>query len=106
MEISYNILIPKADGAKNYNALNPTLNTRIDWSESEIYLVLDFVNEYLWFIIIVVVFFALIYTWIKIITNEESEKTTVIKDFVYGIAWWLLVAIFSYAVVRIIINFL
>lgn len=85
--IAYNIIMPKAEaGLKNYNALNPTLTTRIEGSENEIYLAIDFINQYLRFLIIIVVFFAIIYMGIRVIVNPEAEKTSVIKNFVLGIA--------------------
>ncbi len=100
---AYNVHIPEASSANsNYKA---SLNVRVDGSESEIYKLINFINEYLRFFIIWAAFFALIYAWLKLIFSN-SDQTTTIKDIAINVWVGFLLAIFSFAIISIIVNLL
>lgn len=66
---------------------------------------IDFINENLRFIIGVVLFAAVLFAGYKL-TTSKSEGLTKAKDILIGGGVGILVAIFSYLLVRIIVNLL
>ncbi len=97
---AYNVHIPESNESKNYQA---PLNARVDGSESEIYKLINFANEYLRFFILWAAFFAVIYAWLKIIFSTW-DQTTSIKDIAINAWVWFLLAILSFAVISIVVN--
>lgn len=85
-----------------------TWPTRVTWMESDLYNFIGVLNEYLWFTITVISFGALLYAGFKLITTRDgqAEGLTATLNVVKGGAIGIMLAVFSYLIVRLIINLL
>lgn len=84
-----------------------TWPTQIQADESTLFDTIQTVNRYLWFFIWAVCMGVLIFWWIKLITaNGDSAKMKEANKLIMWAIIWIFIAVFSYALVRIIINLL
>lgn len=76
--------------------------------ESDLYNFIGVLNQYLWFTITVISFGALLYAGFKLITtrNWQAEGLTTTLNIIKGGAIGIMLAVFSYLIVRLIINLL
>ena len=84
-----------------------TWDPQIQWDESTFFETIKLINSYLRFSIWVICMGVLVYWWIKLITAQGDPAK--MKEANKLLMWALiaiLVAIFSYAIVRIIVNLL
>lgn len=81
--------------------------TQVEWDESNIFDLIQKINTYLRFSIWVICMWVLIYWWIKLITAQgDPAKMKEANKLLMWALIGILVAIFSYAIVRIIVNLL
>lgn len=84
-----------------------TWPTQIQADESTLFDTIQTVNSYLWFFIWAVCMGVLIFWWIKLITaNGDSAKMKEANKLLMWAIVWIFISVFSYALVRIIINLL
>lgn len=84
-----------------------TWETQVQWDESTIFDLIQKINSYLRFSIWVICMWVLIYWWIKLITGQgDPAKMKEANKLLMWALIGILVAIFSYAIVRIIVNLL
>lgn len=84
-----------------------TWPTQINADEWTIFEVIQTINKYLRFSIWAICMWVLIFWWIKLITAQWDQAK--MKEANKLLTWaliWILIAIFSYAIVRIIVNIL
>lgn len=96
--------VPPSQGQEDVIVTGPTL---IQWDESTLFDTIQTINTYLRFSIWVICMWVLIYWWIKLITAQWDQAK--MKEANKLLMWALvgiLVAIFSYAIVRIVVNLL
>jgi len=97
-----NVDVPDSNRDQDVNIAWPTT---IQGEEKHIFILIQKINDYLWFSIAAICFGLLIYAWVKLMSaswNEEEMKKSN-KLLTWAIIW-LIVAIVSYAVVRLIVN--
>ena len=81
--------------------------TQIQWDESTFFNTIQTINSYLRFSIWAICMGVLIYWWIKLITAQwDPAKMKEANKLLMWALIGILVAIFSYAIVRIIVNLL
>lgn len=85
-----------------------TWPTRVQWNETEIYDFIWLINEYLWFTITVITFAAVLYAGFKLITSTwgSDEGIATLLNVLKWIWVWVFLSVFSYLLVRLIINLL
>ena len=96
--------VPSSQGQDDVMVTGPT---QIEWDESTLFSTIQTVNKYLRFAIWVVCMWVLIFWWIQLITAQGNDAK--MKEGIKLLMWaliWILIAIFSYALIRIIINLL
>ena len=75
--------------------------------ESTVYELIQIINSYLWFSIWAISMGVLIFWWIKLITAQwDPAKMKEANKLLMWALIGILVAIFSYAIIRVIINLL
>ena len=80
---------------------------QIQSDEWTLFETIQIINTYLWFSLGAICMGVLIFWWIKLITAHGD--TTKMKEANTLLMWaliWILIAIFSYAIIRIIVNIL
>lgn len=96
--------VPSSQGQDDVMVTGPT---QIEGDESTLFSTIQTINTYLRFTIWVVCMWVLIFWWIQLITAQGNEGK--MKEGNKLLMWaliWILIAIFSYALIRIIINLL
>jgi len=84
-----------------------TWPTRIQADESTVFSFIQLINDYLWFFMWAVAFWVLVYGGIKLITAQwDPEKMSSANRLLLWAGIGIVIVIFSYAVVRLIINLL
>jgi hypothetical protein len=94
--------VPESNWQEDFQVTWPTT---IQSNESTLFWIIQVVNKYLRFSLWAVTMWVLIYWWISLITaqwNEEKMKKAN-KLLLWSLVW-ILICIFSYAVVRLIVN--
>ena len=87
--------------------VNLVWDTRIQTDESTIFDIIQTINMYLRFSIWAICMGVLIFWWIKLITASwDPAKMKEANKLLMWALIWILIAIFSYVIVRIIINLL
>ena len=67
--------------------------------------VLSKANQYLWFAFGVIALGILVYAWFKLITAKGDEKEMKkLWSTLLGLVIWLFIAIFSYLIIKLIVN--
>jgi len=84
-----------------------TWPTQIQGDESTFFETIQIINKYLRFSIGAICMGVLIYWWIKLMTasGDDAKMKEANKLLMWALIW-ILIAIFSYALVRIIVNLL
>ena len=97
--------IPPSDGFKDIAEQWPQ---HINGKSNLIYDYIQVTNEYLWFSIIIISFGAIVWLWVKLMINPigSDEWKTALKNTILGAAFGIIIAMISYALVRITINFI
>jgi hypothetical protein len=81
--------------------------TQIQADEWTFFQTIQTINKYLWFSIWAISMWVLIFWWIKLITAQwDSAKMKEANKLLMWALIGILIAIFSYAIVRIIVNLL
>jgi hypothetical protein len=84
-----------------------TWPTQIQWDESTFFETIQIINKYLRFSIGAICMWVLIFWWIKLMTAQwDAAKMKEANKLLMWALIWILIAIFSYAIVRIIVNLL
>ncbi len=96
--------VPSSQGQEDVIVTGPT---QIQADESTLFETIQTINQYLWFFMGAICMGVLIYWWIKLITaqGDEAKMKEANKLLVWALVW-ILIVIFSYAIVRIIVNLL
>lgn len=97
-----NVQVPNQNWDGDVNIDWPTT---VQWEEKHIFVLIQRVNEYLRFSIAAICFGILVYAWVKLMSKNESEEES--KKTWKLLSWaliWIVIAIVSYAVVRLIVN--
>lgn len=71
--------------------------------------VIDYIKlttEYLWIAMIVLLFALLVWTGFKIMTQPWSESKGILKQWLWAAGIGLAIVLFSYTIVRLVINLL
>ncbi|MCX6824819.1 MAG: hypothetical protein NTY80_01215 [candidate division SR1 bacterium] len=96
--------VPPSQGQQDVIVTGPTL---VQGSESTIFNIIQTINKYLWFSIGAICMGVLIFGGIKLITAQgDQAKMKEANKLLMGALIGILIAIFSYAIVRIIVNLL
>ena len=96
--------VPSSQGQEDVVVTGPT---QVQWDEWTFFETIQTVNKYLWFSIWAVCMWVLIFWWITLMTAQWDEaKMKQANKLLMWALIWILIAIFSYALVRIIINLL
>ena len=96
--------VPPSQGQEDVIVTWPT---QIQWDESTFFETIQIINKYLRFSIWAICMGVLIFWWIKLIT--ASWDPAIMKEANKLLMWaliWILIAIFSYTIIRIIVNLL
>ncbi len=82
-----------------------TQTARVYWDQNDVTSIMNLVNKYLWFFLWVVAMIVLVIAWIKLITARWDEKEMkTVNNLILGLVVWVIIAIFSYLLVRLIAN--
>lgn len=96
--------VPSSQGQEDVIVTGPT---QIQPDESTLFETIQTINKYLWFSIGVICMGVLIFGWIKLITAQgDAAKMKEANKLLMWALIGILIAIFSYALVRIIVNLL
>lgn len=96
--------VPSSQGQEDVIVTGPT---QIQPDESTLFEIIQTINKYLWFSIGVICMGVLIFGWIKLITAQgDAAKMKEANKLLMWALIGILIAIFSYALVRIIVNLL
>jgi len=96
--------VPSSQGQEDVMVTWPT---QIQGDESTLFDTIQTINQYLRFFIWAVSMGVLIFWWIKLITAQwDPAKMKEANKLLMWAIVWIFIAIFSYALVRIIINLL
>lgn len=96
--------VPSSQGQEDIMVTWPT---QIQWDESTLFQTIQTINKYLRFSIWVVCMGVLIFWWIKLITAQwDQAKMKQANKLLMWALIWILIAILSYALVRIVVNLL
>lgn len=99
---SINISIPNNHAQPDVAVL---WSTNIERTESNLFDIINWINDYLWFGIWVICLWALVYGWFGLISSQWSEdKMKKANKILLWALVWILISILSYAIVRLIVN--
>lgn len=97
------VILPSAGWNKDMQAIVRTGTVDSKWDD--ILWFINLANQYLWFILWVVAFWVLVYAGFKLITARWDEKE---MKKLWGTLMWivigLFIAIFSYLIIRLVLN--
>lgn len=96
------LTLPGTHGSKDLNVPQTRVTSNADF----VYRYIQLANEYLWFAMVVVAFAVFVWMGYKLITNEagtDSAKQTLKNGFV-ALSAGVVIVLFSYTVVRLVIN--
>lgn len=66
---------------------------------------IDFVNEYLWFFLGILIMAYLIWAWIELFSAEgREEPLNKANKFIVYLVVWIILSMLSYAMVRVLVN--
>lgn len=78
---------------------------QVEATQGDFYGVISKANQYLWFAFGVIALGIVVYAWFKLITAKGDEKEMKkLWSTLVGLIIWLFIAIFSYLIVKLIIN--
>ena len=84
-----------------------TWPTQIQWDEATFFETIQIINKYLRFSIWAICMWVLVFWWIKLMTAQwDPAKMKEANKLLMWALIGILIAIFSYAIVRIIVNLL
>jgi hypothetical protein len=96
--------VPSSQGQEDVIVTGPT---QVQWDESTFFETIQIINQYLRFSLWSICMGVLIFWWIKLITAQwDPAKMKEANKLLIWALIWILIAIFSYAIVRIIVNLL
>ena len=73
--------------------------------EADVFSLVNLANKYLWFSLWVVAMIVLVVAWYKLVTARWDEKEMkTVNNLLVGLVVWVLIAIFSYLLVRLASN--
>lgn len=83
-----------------------TWPTQVQAKEDLVYTYIQLANTYLWDIMILFLFVLIVWMGFKVMTNKAGtdEAKTVMKNWLTAALTWILIILFSYVVVRLLIN--
>lgn len=80
-------------------------STQIEANESDLFDLINLINDYLWFSIWIICLWALVYGWIWLITAQwNDDKMKRANKILMWALIGILIAIFSYSVIRLVVN--
>lgn len=103
MSANLELTLPPAQW--NRDLQNATQSASVYGNENDVTNTVNLVNKYLWFALWVVAMVVLVIAGIKLITARWDEKE--MKKVTQLMVWlvvWVIIAIFSYLLVRLIAN--
>ncbi len=96
--------VPSSRGQEDIIVTWPTQIQSDEWTLFEI---IQIINTYLWFSLGAICMGVLIFWWIKLITAQwDQAKMKEANTLLMWALIWILIVIFSYAIIRVIINIL
>lgn len=96
------IQVPDPEGNSNIAVVWPT---QVSGDESSFFDTIQMVNKYLWMSVGLVCMILLVYSGIGLITaNGDEAKMKNANKTLMGALIWIMICIFSYAVVRLVVN--
>jgi hypothetical protein len=106
LTIAHGIVIQIPDPEGNVDVGSITVwSTQIQGDESSFFDTIQMVNKYLWMSVGLVCMVLLVYAGIGLITaNGDEAKTKNANKTLIGALIWIMICIFSYAVVRLVVN--
>lgn len=91
--------------AKNQELQTVIPRQDVSANQGDFYGVISKANQYLWFAFGVVALGIVVYAWFKLITAKGDEKEMKkLWSTLVGLIIWLFIAIFSFLIVKLIIN--
>lgn len=94
--------VPPAWGNRDIAVTGPT---RIQADESTVFSFIQLINDYLRFFMGAVAFWVLVYGGIRLITAQwDPDKLSSANRLLLGAGIGIVIVIFSYAIVRLIVN--
>ena len=106
LTIAHGIVIQVPDPEGNIDVSSITVwATQIQGDESSFFDTIQMVNKYLWMGVGLVCMILLVYSGIGLITaNGDEAKMKNANKTLMGALIWIMICIFSYAVVRLVVN--
>ncbi len=100
-----NLELTLPPGQWNRDLQNATQTARVYGDENDVTNTVNLVNKYLWFALWVVAMVVLVIAWIKLITARWDEKEMkTVNQLIIWLVVWIVIAIFSYLLVRLVAN--
>lgn len=98
------VTVPTQQGQEDLVVNGPT---QVQWDEWNVFSTIQLINKYLWFAISVVCMGVLIYGGFLLMTaNGDDKKMQTANKILTGALIGIVIAILSYAIVRIVVNLL
>lgn len=97
-----NLQIPDSHTQADLAVVGPT---QIEANESDLFDLINLINDYLWFSIWLVCLWALVYGGIWLITSQwNDDKMKKANKILMWALIGILIAIFSYSIIRLVVN--
>lgn len=97
------LTLPNAGDKQDLQTVIPKEDVQA--TETDFYWIVSKGNSYLWFAFGVIALGILVYAWFKLITAKGDEKEMKkLTGTLLGLVIWLFIAIFSYLIIKLIIN--
>lgn len=97
-----NLQIPDSHAQADLAVVGPT---QIEANESDLFDLINLINDYLWFSIWLVCLWALVYGGIWLITSQwNDDKMKKANKILMWALIGILIAIFSYSIIRLVVN--
>lgn len=97
-----NLQVPDGHAQADLAVVGPT---QIEATESDLFDLINLINDYLWFSIWIICLWALVYGGIWLITSQwNDDKMKKANKILMWALIGILIAIFSYSVIRLVVN--
>jgi len=106
MAAQLTVTIPWENNSQNYkDVMKSTQSTEVVANKQDITSAFNLANKYLWFALGVVGMGVLIVAGVKLVTARWDDKEMkIVNHLLIGLVVWVIIAIFSYLIVRVVAN--
>lgn len=103
MSANLELTLPSSQG--NRDLQNATQTAQVYGDQNDITSFINLWNKYLWFILWVVSMVVIVIAWFKLVTARWDEKEMkTVNNLIIWLVVWVLIAIFSYLIVKVVAN--